>query len=235
MAMKNESTFISGYVDKSSQIHPTSILHKNSEVVSSQLGEMTIVGDFSRLQNSKLDQFVKIDRNNLIQNSHFGRLSYTGAFSVVQAAKIGSFCSISWGVTIGGGEHDYSRITTHDFLYNPRYGLGGRPGSSYDRYASGCELGHDVWIGANATVLRGVVVGHGVVIGANSIVTRDVPSYAVVAGNPAKLIRYRFDDHTIDRLLKLEWWHLDLDRIREKLSVFSSLDIDGAIEELEKQ
>jgi virginiamycin A acetyltransferase len=232
--MKDLTKYKLGYVDASSQVHPTSVLYKDAEVVSSQLDEMAIVGDFSRLQHSKLEKHVKIDRNNLIQNSYLGRLSYTGAFSVVQSAKIGSFCSISWGVTIGGGEHDCGRITTHDFLYNSRYGLGGCLDSGYDRYSLNCDVGNDVWIGANSTVLRGVVVGHGAVIGANSIVTHDVPSYAVVAGNPARLIRYRFDKATIDRLLKLEWWHLDLERIREKLSVFYSLDIDGAIEELEK-
>jgi virginiamycin A acetyltransferase len=233
--MRDLTKFKWGYVDESSQVHPTSVLYKNAEVLSCQLGEMVVVGDFSRLKQTRLEKLVKIDRYNLIQNSYVGRLSYTGAFSVIQSAKIGSFCSISWGVTIGGGEHNYSRITTHDFLYNSRYGLGGCLDSCYDRYSLNCEVGNDVWIGANATVLRGVVVGHGAVIGANSIVTHDVPCYAVVAGNPAKLIRYRFDEETIDRLLKLEWWHLDFERIKEKLSAFSSLDIDGAIEELEKQ
>lgn len=71
-------------------------------------------------------------------------------------------------------------------------------------------IGNDVWLGANSLVLKGVKIGDGAVIGAGAVVTKDVPPYAIVGGNPAKVIKMRFDDETIGKLMQLQWWNLDL-------------------------
>ena len=224
----------SGRIDRQTHVHPTSALYKDAEVNESILDENTVIGDFSRVQRSKLEMYVRIDRNNLVQNSVVNRMTYTGAFTVIQSSRIGSFCSISWGVTVGGGEHDYKKITTHDFLYNSRYGLENFYEHSYDRYSQSCNIGNDVWIGANSTILRGLTIANGAVIGANSVVTHDVPDYAIVAGNPAKIIKFRFQKKTIQRLLRLKWWDFDFNVLKNYIPTMASRDIDFVIDQLEK-
>ncbi|MDW5286458.1 CatB-related O-acetyltransferase [Alteromonas macleodii] len=149
--------------------------------------------------------------------------------SVVIAADIGAFCSISWNVSIGGANHDFKRVTQHSFLYNDRDKL--RPlgvQSAYDRLASELKIGNDVWIAAGAVVLRGVTIGDGAVVGANAVVTKNVPPYAVVAGNPAKIIKYRFDSAVIKALTLLKWWEWSDEKIKKHYGVLSeSPDLDS--------
>ncbi|WP_313901695.1 CatB-related O-acetyltransferase [Aliiglaciecola sp. M165] len=137
-------------------------------------------------------------------------------------ANVGAFCSISWNVTIGGANHDYNRVTQHSLLYDPSKGFLGDREPMYDRYSRGLEIGNDVWIGCGAVVLRGVSIGNGAVIGANSVVTRDVPDYAIVAGNPARVIKYRFEHAIIDMLLKMKWWEWSYDKIKSNLDFLAS-------------
>lgn len=83
-------------------------------------------------------------------------------------------------------------------------------------------IGHDVWIGMRAIVLDGITVGNGAVIAANSVVTKDVPPYAIVAGIPARIIKYRFDGDKIDKLEDSKWWELNLKEIKQKISDLNS-------------
>lgn len=92
-------------------------------------------------------------------------------------------------------------------------------------------VGNDVWIGRGAFIKNGLTLGDGCVIGARSVVTKDVPPYAIVAGNPARIIRYRFDEQTISKLLEIKWWEMDDDIIRN----IPYDNIDKAIIFLEKQ
>lgn len=86
-------------------------------------------------------------------------------------------------------------------------------------------IGHDVWIGHGAMVLPGVTVGHGAIIGAGAVVSRDVPDYAVVAGNPARVVRMRFAPEVIALLLQLAWWHREVEEIQRLLPLLASADI----------
>lgn len=196
-------------------------------VSNSKLNRNCIIGDMSRCTDSSLGEFAKIDRFGLIYHSAIDNYTYIGSHSMILYSTIGKFCSISWGVSIGGAEHDYNNISTHDFYYNDVYGI--RPNSplQYDRFAEKSLVGNDVWIGANATILRGVTIGDGAVVGANSTVTKNVPPYAIVAGSPAKIIKYRFDFSAIEKLLELKWWDLPIETIREKYSLFIGKDIDN--------
>lgn len=182
-----------------------------------------MVGDFTRVTDSELGAEVQIDRFSLIYKSTIGAYTYTGPFDMIFHAAIGRFCAIAWGVTIGPSEHDYRRLTMHDFVYNDRYGL--KPPAeplAYDRFAKEMVIGHDVWIGANSTILRGVKIGNGAVIGANAVVTKDVPAYGIVVGCPAKLVRYRFAKPQIRELEQLAWWNWPPDEIRENYHLFAS-------------
>lgn len=116
---------------------------------------------------------------------------------------IGSYCSIAAGVLfIAAGEHPMSLVSTYPF-----------GGAARDQTKGPITVGNDVWIGSRAIVLSGVTIGHGAVVGAGSVVTKDVPPYAVVAGNPARLIRYRFEPEVIADLLAIRWWDWTDDEI----------------------
>ncbi len=157
-----------------------------------------------------------------------GRYSY-GKPTVLQfgekaTLKIGNFCSIAKGVTILlGGEHT-GLITTYPFnqMYKCREfaecgNLQGHPHSRGD-----VIIGNDVWIGANVLILSGINVGDGSIIGAGSVVTKAVEPYSIVAGNPAKVIKKRFDQETINKLLSIKWWHWPVEKIKEYLPLLLS-------------
>lgn len=130
---------------------------------------------------------------------------------------IGKFCSLALGVTIfGGGEHFTNRVTTYPLKFLLTDDI---PASrNVDATTKGqTSIGNDVWLGHEAVVLSGVTIGDGAIIGARSVVTKNVPDYAVVAGNPAKVIRYRFEQEVIEYLLSLQWWNWDIQKILANL------------------
>jgi len=134
--------------------------------------------------------------------------------------KIGKFCSISSGVTILlNGEHRPDWVTTYPFsvIFEK---LSSFPYASTTK--GNITIGNDVWIGMNVMILSGVTIGDGAVIGAGSIVTKNVEHYAIVAGNPAKLIRKRFDQDTINKLLEIKWWNWSASRIEENMPLLLS-------------
>ena len=122
--------------------------------------------------------------------------------------EIGKYCSIAEGVVfILGGEHRADWVTTYPFSafsnnWGPASNIPGHPTSK-----GNIVIGNDVWIGHGALILSGSTVGHGAIIGARSVITKDVEPYAIYAGNPAKLIRYRFDEEVREKLLELAWWN----------------------------
>lgn len=124
---------------------------------------------------------------------------------------IGKFCSIARGVTIVlGGEHNTHWISTYPFsaIFQNKKHIEGHPASKGD-----IVIGNDVWIGTEAIILSGVHLGDGAVVAARSVVTKDVPPYAIVGGNPAKVIKYRFDETSIKLLLEKKWWSKPIQEI----------------------
>jgi acetyltransferase-like isoleucine patch superfamily enzyme len=136
--------------------------------------------------------------------------------------QVGAYCSIADGAQIFlGGEHRTDWVTTYPFpvFWEAATNIQGHPRSKGD-----VIIGNDVWIGTEATFLSGVKVGDGAVIGAKSVVVKDVPPYAIVAGNPARVIKMRFDDDTVARLLRVKWWEWDDARIERALPLLLQED-----------
>lgn len=132
------------------------------------------------------------------------------------ALRIGAFCSISSSVMVFlGGNHRTDWITTFPFGHIFQSELGGADIIGHPATKGDVVIGNDVWVGHGVTIMSGVTVGDGAVLAANATVTKDVQPYEIVGGNPAALIRRRFDDSLISLLLELHWWDLPLDAIRE--------------------
>lgn len=150
-------------------------------------------------------------------------LASIGAFSYSYSAlpdriTVGRYCSISTGLKIIDSSHPISTITSSAFVFRAKNDLfsGYQPTKVTefaDKYRPGTFtypiIGNDVWIGDNVTLSHKISIGDGAVIAANSNVVRDVPAYAIVGGNPAKVIKYRFSDSIIERLTKSKWWDYD--------------------------
>lgn len=135
--------------------------------------------------------------------------NYKGSLAKV---IIGNYCSIGPEVTvITGGIHPINRIST--FPFKIQWHLDGRYEDGMPYTKGDVVIGSDVWIGTGVIILSGVHLGHGSVIAAGAVVTKDVPQYAVVGGNPAKLIKYRFNDERISELLEMKWWEWDKEQI----------------------
>lgn len=165
------------------------------------------VGDGCKLFKSHVEGEVAISR--------FTSLWGPGIFVAgrVHGVSIGSFCSVARYVSIQEDNHNLQRTTTY---FVERNLLGEAEAADSTSSRGRISIGNDVWIGAAAQVLSGVAVGDGAVIAAGAIVTADVPPYAIVAGNPARIVRYRFEESTISRLLADAWWDWPLDRLREE-------------------
>lgn len=164
--------------------------------------------------NSEIDKTAKVYSGSTFYNSKIGRHSYVGYDSEVISCDIGAFCSIASGLVVGGAKHPLGWVSTSPAFYNTESGNRSHLGNlSIDRTAR-TTIGNDVWIGSRATIMQGVTIGNGAVIGAGAIVTKDVDPYAIVAGCPAKIIRYRFDKEVIVQLQKTEWWLKSDDELR---------------------
>lgn len=143
-----------------------------------------------------------------------GDYSYCGKNCSILDTEIGSFCSIASYCAIGGAAHPMANVSTSPVFSEGRNVFGENLGNLPAPEAKPVVIGIDVWIGEAVFVKDGVHIGHGAVVGAHSVVTEDVPPYAVVAGAPAKIIRYRFTEAQIERLLKSRWWELPASKLK---------------------
>jgi phosphonate metabolism protein (transferase hexapeptide repeat family) len=192
-----------------------------------------------------LSETPEIDPTAIVRNSEFGRYTYVGPDSFladttmgdygyamggnqIAHAEIGKFSNIATGVRINPSNHPWWRATLHHFTYRSRsYGFDMDDDAEiFDwRREDKVTIGPDVWLGHNAIVLPGVTIGAGVVVGSGTIVSKDVPPYAIVVGVPAKVIRFRADEKTIETMQRVAWWDWGHNRIGAALPDIRKLDI----------
>lgn len=178
---------------------------KNSNVI---VGDYTYYDDFENPEN--------FEKNILYHFDFIG-----------DKLIIGKFCAIASGVKfiMNGGNHQLASFTTYPFAI---FGNGWEKAPHENSPFKGdTVIGNDVWICYEASIMPGVKVGDGAVIGAKAVVTKDVAPYTIVAGNPAKPIRKRFDDEVIKTLLELQWWNWDSKKISENISILCSSNLQA--------
>ena len=146
---------------------------------------------------------------------------------------IGKFCQIAAGVefVMNGANHQMNAASTFPFYIFEGWEQD-IPSTDVFSFKGDTEVGNDVWIGQNATILPGVHIGDGAIIGASSVVASDVEPYSIVAGNPAKQLRKRFDSELIAILLELKWWELPIEEVNALIPTLTSSDLDAVKEQL---
>ena len=181
-----------------------------------------------------------IGKNTVLTNVDVGYGTFIQSNSVVSNVKIGKYCSIASNLSIIGGKHPINEnISTHPCFYAVDnvcdFSYINRDSFCENEYVDSengyyCEIGNDVWIGTNVSILQGVHVGDGAVIGAGALVTKDVDAYGIYGGVPARKIGQRFSDEEIEKLLNLKWWDKDEAWIEEHANSFN--DVKGFIKDL---
>jgi virginiamycin A acetyltransferase len=177
-----------------------------------QSARLTIGTELCAANNAVIEPYTAF-----LEGTHFCTM---GAFSYSWSAvhpnmQVGRYCSIAWNVRLMGHRHPYERVSTANFTYENSFinlkkveadEALSFPCIAYDSEPIPPIIGHDVWIGADVTLGRGITIGTGSIIAGGSVVVKDVPPYAIVGGNPAKLIKYRFSESVIEALLASQWW-----------------------------
>jgi acetyltransferase-like isoleucine patch superfamily enzyme len=166
------------------------------------------------LVDSHIHPSSKVEPGSHVVGSTFDRHSYCGYDCSILYADIGAFCSLANHLTIGGAHHPLDYVSTSPVFLSHKDSVSEKFARHDYLPLVRTRIGNDVWVGDRAMIRAGVSIGDGAVVGMGSVVTRDVPPYAIVAGNPARLLRMRFEQRIIDGLLALRWWDYDDDELR---------------------
>ena len=213
MSMKN------GKEPDPNKVHPIAGYDKEIYVKPTIKNPNIIVGDFTYIADSEFESHV---------THHY---EWNGDKLI-----IGKFCQIAAGVefVMNGANHQMNAISTFPFYTLEGWNM--EPPAANDLPLKGdTVIGNDVWIGQNAVILPGVHIGDGAIIGANSVVGSDVDSYTIVVGNPATVLRKRFDEELIDLLLKFKWWDRSIDEINSLIPILTSRDLEKVKKELKER
>lgn len=185
---------------------------------------MRIILNPPALTNCNIDKTSVICEGSQATNVDMKKMSYIGCFCFLVNTEIGAFCSIADNCRIGGAEHPISRVSTSPVFHSGRNVLKRNYTKHGKVETKRVIIGNDVWIGANSCIKSGTTISDGAVIGMGSVVTKDVGPYEVWGGNPAKLIKKRFSDDTIDRLESIKWWNLEDSEIIKYSEYFCSTE-----------
>ena len=200
-------------------IHPIAGYEKEIYVKPTITNPNIIVGEFTYIADSEFE-------------SHVTHLYTWNDDKLI----IGKFCQIAAGVefVMNGANHQMDAVSTFPFYTLEGWRM--TPPAQSDLTLKGdTVIGNDVWIGQNAVILPGVHIGDGAIIGANSVVGSNIEPYTIVAGNPAKLLRRRFDDELIELMIRFKWWDRNIDEINRLIPILTCSDLDKVKAEIKKQ
>ena len=197
-------------------IHPIPGYDKETYVKPTIKNPQIIVGDFTYIADSDFE-------------SHVTHLYEWNGDRLI----IGKFCQIAAGVefVMNGANHQMNAVSTFPFFTLEGWNASA-PQKSDMPLKGDTVIGNDVWIGQNATIMPGVHIGDGAIIGANSLVSKDVEPYTIVAGNPIRIIRKRFDDELIDLLERFKWWDKSIEEINNLIPILTNGDLEKVRAEL---
>jgi phosphonate metabolism protein (transferase hexapeptide repeat family) len=191
-------------------------VHSTAEVRACVLGRFTIIG-------------VRV----VLAECELGDYSYFSRGSEAIYATVGKFTSIASNVRINALGHPMERVCQHNITYRPNeYFEGAKIDKGFRelRQSKRVMIGHDVWIGHGAIVMPGISIGHGAVVAASAVVTKNIEAYAIVAGIPAKRIKWHFDKKTREKLIALAWWHWPHDKLAVAIPDMQTLSPEAFVD-----
>jgi virginiamycin A acetyltransferase len=200
-------------------VHPIAGYNREIYVKPTVGNPNIIVGDFTYIADSDFESHV---------THHY---AWNGDKLI-----IGKFCQIAAGVefVMNGANHQMNAVTTFPFYTLEGWNM--EPPAKADLPLKGdTVIGNDVWIGQNAVILPGVHIGDGAIVGASSVVGSNVAPYTIVAGNPARVLRKRFDDELAALLLRFRWWDKEIDEIDALIPILTCSDLESVREEIKKR
>jgi acetyltransferase-like isoleucine patch superfamily enzyme len=211
-----------------SKLAPGCVIADGAGVAASRLGVNVTVRQGARLTRATVGANTLVGPSTELTDVTVGGFSYFAGHATIRGASFGRFCSVGRELLCGLGEHPTDRVSTSPVFYSTAAPCG----ESFARRDTAVEhtpvrVGSDVWIGARVFLRDGVTVDHGAIVAAGAVVVADVPPYAIVGGTPARVIRRRFDEATIERLLATAWWDWDFPRLRAAADALGGTDVEA--------
>ncbi len=193
------------------------------------------ISKLSRVKNTYFEGANSVDKFSIVLNSFVGFGTYISSRSKIFNCKIGRFCSIAQKVEVIFGKHPVNTFVSTSPMF---YSLNTKNNLSFSENNKFCEfdyidfekkyyveIGNDVWLGYGCKIKSGVKIGDGAIIAAGAIVTKDIEEYAIAAGIPAKVIKYRFSNKEIESLKKIQWWNKNIEWIKSNANYFDDIDL----------